>query len=252
MFDDTRSAILPRTDEARWGSLVLAFGLHGAVGVTLLLATLLVVHPVKIVEPPRILEITIPIEMQTSGGSPPLPAARTREPRPHAAAPVVVPEPIVQPEPPSDLPEPAPQPREGSEPGFDLGTGPGVPGPAFGTGPGTGTGSGVGPGDGPGEGSFGGEPLELSGEIEPPSLVVRVEPLYPHVARVAGIEGRVVLRAVIGPDGTVERIEPVSATNPILAGAAEQAVLRWRYEPALWRGTPVRVWVTVRVDFTLR
>jgi TonB family protein len=254
MFDDTRTAILPRSGSDRWGSLMLALGFHGAAGVTLLLAALLVVRPVEIFVPTDSIVVTIPIEIPASGGSPPPSAPVPSRPGPPSTTPTFVPDPLVASEPLPDIAAEDHEPWGGADLGFDLG--PGVGAPGVGAGPGgfgeTGDGHGFGPGHGPGVGSGGDGPVELSGEIEPPRLVVRVEPSYPSVARAAGVRGRVVLRAVIGPDGSVERVETVSASSPLLVGAAEEAVLAWRYEPARWRGQPVRVWFTVRVDFVLR
>lgn len=253
MFDDTRTAILPRTEGERWSSLFFAVGFHGAVGVTLLLAALLVVQPVEIVAPNEPLVFTIEVDIPASGGSPPPSDPAPSRPGTPATAPVFVPEPLVAQEPLPPIAVEDQEPWEGADVGLDLGPGVGPPGVGPGQGRGgTGAGPGFGPGDGPGVGLGGEGPVELSGEIEPPRLVVKVEPSYPAVARAAGIAGRVVLRAVIGPDGSVERVETVSASSPLLVGAAEEAVLRWRYEPARWRGQPVRVWFTVRVDFVLR
>lgn len=253
MFDDTRTAILPRSGGERWSSLMLALGFHGAVGVTLLLATLLVVRPVEIFVPTDSIVVTIPIDIPASGGSPP-PSAPAASPDRGATAPLLVPDPLVPPLPFEEAAVPDPAPWEGADLGVDLGPGVGLPG--IGSGPGgiggTGGGPGFGPGDEPGAGLGSDGPVELSGEIDPPRLVVRVEPSYPPAARAAGVRGRVVLRAVIGPDGSVERVETVSASSPLLVGAAEEAVLAWRYEPAHWRGQPVRVWFTVRIDFVLR
>jgi protein TonB len=245
MFDDTRSAILPGTEGDRWTSLLLAFGFHGAVGVTLLLAAVLVVRPVSIAPPPVVIEVIVPVDLPSSGGPPPRPASPRAG---RAAAPLPTP----------PMRDPVPVKPVGEEPvaqaspppwaGFDFDLGPGVAGPGAGLGAGRGTGDGSGPGEGPGQG----EPMELSGSVEPPALLVRVEPSYPQVARAAGIQGRVVLRAVVGTDGSVERVQVVSSPHPLLAQAAEDAVMGWRYRPATWHGRPVRVWFTVRVDFVLR
>jgi protein TonB len=254
MFDDTRTAILPPSGGDRWSSLMLALGFHGAAGVTLLLATVLVVRPVEILVPTESIVVTIPIDLPASGGSPPPSDPAPSRPGPPSTTPTFVADPPVVSEPLPDIAAEDREPWEGADLGIDLG--PGVGAPGVGAGPGgfggTGDGPGHGPADGPGGGLGGDGPVELSGEIEPPRLVVRVEPSYPPVARAAGVRGRVVLRAVIGPDGSVERVETVSASSPLLVGAAEEAVLAWRYEPARWRGRPVRVWFTVRVDFVLR
>ena len=75
---------------------------------------------------------------------------------------------------------------------------------------------------------------------------------YPRVARQAGLGGRVTVRAVIAPDGSVESVEVFSSTNPLFNDAAVEAVRRWRYRPALMNGRPVRVYFSVVVNFLVR
>lgn len=256
MFQDTRSAVALGPSESRLGSIGFALAFHGAVGITLLLAAVLAVRPVKIVEPPKdiVLEIRIP---PSGGGSPP--PSRPSPPTPAAAVPAVpdireIPPPPVL-APPTTVPdtiETAPTDMAG--PG--LGDS-GIPGPVSGSGSGSGsgdgTGTGAGPGFGPGEGSgLDSGPIEVTGEIEPPRLIYRVEPDYPAVLRAARMSGRVLLRAVVGLDGSVERVEVVTTPHEMFSRASAEAVRQWRYTPATIRGRPVRVWFTVRVDFVLR
>lgn len=82
-------------------------------------------------------------------------------------------------------------------------------------------------------------------------LVAAVRPSYPEVARLAGIEGEVTLRVLIGEDGTVRDLSPVLGP-PVLARAAMRAVEQWRYAPALVDGHPVEVVTTVTFAFHLR
>lgn len=107
-----------------------------------------------------------------------------------------------------------------------------------------------GPGDREGAGSSG-PPLLVSGDIEPPVLLHKVEPVYPEIARRARMQGRVVLRAVVGFEGDVESVEVLSATSPFLEDAAVVAVKQWRYRPARYHGLPVAVYFTVTVSFVL-
>ena len=80
-----------------------------------------------------------------------------------------------------------------------------------------------------------------------------VRPEYPEIARTARCEGKVVLQAIIGRDGTVTDIEVLSCSQPLLGfeDAAIEAVRLWRYEPALADGRPVDVYFTILVDFEL-
>ena len=79
-------------------------------------------------------------------------------------------------------------------------------------------------------------------------LIFKVDPEYPPVARTARIQGSVVLRAIIGTDGTVQQLQVVSG-NPLLASPALNAVKNWRYRPYLVDGQLVEVETTVTVNF---
>lgn len=82
-------------------------------------------------------------------------------------------------------------------------------------------------------------------------LIDSIAPEYPDVARLAGIDGEVTLRILVGRDGTVRDISPLSGP-PILVRAAIRAVEQWRYAPALIDGHPVDVVTTVTLAFRLR
>ena len=82
-------------------------------------------------------------------------------------------------------------------------------------------------------------------------LVRSVQPVYPDVAKRAGIEGRVLLKVVIAQDGIVKAVKVVSG-EPVLANAAADAVKKWRYQPTVLDGKPVNVVTTVAVEFRLR
>jgi TonB family protein len=81
-------------------------------------------------------------------------------------------------------------------------------------------------------------------------IVSKVEPLYPEAARTAGTEGLVVLDAVIGPDGDVKRLWPVSGSD-LLVQSATDAVQLWKFEPYYSSGKAVEVETTLAVDFRL-
>ncbi|MDE2880478.1 MAG: M56 family metallopeptidase [Acidobacteriota bacterium] len=83
-----------------------------------------------------------------------------------------------------------------------------------------------------------------------PTRIHGVPPVYPPEAQAAGIEGIVVLKATIGRTGEVIDVE-VQRSVPLLDEAAIAAVSEWRYAPLLVDGDPIRVQMTVSVDFTL-
>ena len=101
------------------------------------------------------------------------------------------------------------------------------------------------------------EPLRPGiGNVTMPELIEssKVVPVYPEIARVSRVEGRVILQAVIHEDGTVAELEVlrVSPDNFGFAESAVDAVEQWRYKPALQNGTPVDVYMTVVVEFRLK
>lgn len=78
-----------------------------------------------------------------------------------------------------------------------------------------------------------------------------VDPIYPVVARNAGIYGDVVLHATIDTKGKIASIRPVQG-HPILVQAATDAVKQWRYRPYVFNGEPVQVETTITIQFRPR
>ena len=91
-------------------------------------------------------------------------------------------------------------------------------------------------------------PVRIGGEIRPPVLLHRVEPIYPGLAVSAHVEGIVILEAIIDTDGTVQSLK-VLRSVPLLDKAAVTAVEQWRYSPVMLNGRPVPAILTVVVSF---
>ncbi len=95
--------------------------------------------------------------------------------------------------------------------------------------------------------------LEEDQVDEPPQVVSRTMPVYPPAALDRDQEGQVTLRLLIDADGAVRRVQVLSADPPgVFEGAAEDAVRRWRYTPAVYQGRRVASWYRQRVLFRLR
>jgi protein TonB len=86
---------------------------------------------------------------------------------------------------------------------------------------------------------------------ELPEAITRVAPDYPDIARQSGMEGTVMVQALVGKDGKVKDVRVVKSV-PVLDEAAVKAVRQWVFKPALSNNKPVAVWVAVPVRFTLR
>jgi len=63
------------------------------------------------------------------------------------------------------------------------------------------------------------------------SVILRVAPAYPALARNMALEGIVKMEALVAPDGSVKTVE-IKGGHPVLAQAAATAVRRWRWEPS--------------------
>ena len=94
-------------------------------------------------------------------------------------------------------------------------------------------------------------PIRVGGSISEPRKIRHVSPKYPAEALAAGVEGLVVVEAVIATDGTVRDIQ-VMRSVAMLDGAAMDAVRQWLFTPTLLNGTPVEVIITASVNFAIR
>jgi TonB family protein len=96
----------------------------------------------------------------------------------------------------------------------------------------------------------GNDELRVSSETMDKRIVTKVEPEYPEAARTAGLQGLVVLDAVIAPDGSVKRLRPVSGPD-LLVQSATEAIRSWKFEPYLFSGKAVEVETTIAIEFRL-
>ncbi len=86
--------------------------------------------------------------------------------------------------------------------------------------------------------------------LEESSLVYKVTPAYPAIAKATHTSGTVSLAATISKMGTIENLRVVSG-SPLLRQAAMDAVRQWRYRPYVLNGQAVEVDTTVQVVFKL-
>jgi TonB family protein len=84
-----------------------------------------------------------------------------------------------------------------------------------------------------------------------PEEIDRVLPRYPGIARREGVQGAVVVRGIVRKDGTIDDVEVIKDLPYGLGDAAREAVSRWRFRAATFRGEPIDVYYTVTVNFRL-
>jgi periplasmic protein TonB len=82
------------------------------------------------------------------------------------------------------------------------------------------------------------------------SLIRRIEPIYPPLARTARIQGPVVLAAIISKEGMIRQLQVLSG-HPMLVRAAVDAVSQWRYRPYVLNGEVIEVETQITVNFKL-
>ena len=92
--------------------------------------------------------------------------------------------------------------------------------------------------------------LRVSTAVEEGLLIRKTMPVYPTIAKAAGVSGTVALAATISKTGTIENLR-VTGGPAMLQRAALDAVSTWLYRPYLLDGKPVEVETTVNVIFTL-
>ena len=88
---------------------------------------------------------------------------------------------------------------------------------------------------------------------EAPELLTFVGPVYPELAREAGIEGTVMLRVLVDADGKVLSADVIrSDVTPAMEAAAMAAARRFVFRPAKQGTNPVSAYMAVPVTFKLR
>ncbi|HET9177525.1 MAG TPA: M56 family metallopeptidase [Terriglobia bacterium] len=93
--------------------------------------------------------------------------------------------------------------------------------------------------------------IRVGGLVQAPKLIKKTHPVYPPSAEEQGIEGSVIMRAVIGTSGQILSLSPYNGADPALIKSAMDAVRQWHYQPTLLNGEPVEVATTITVVFRL-
>jgi protein TonB len=92
--------------------------------------------------------------------------------------------------------------------------------------------------------------LPVSTGVSAGMLIGPIQPAYPQIARAAGIQGTVVIQAIISKSGRIESTRVLSG-SPMLQAAALDAVRAARYRPYLLNNQPTEVETTISINFVL-
>ncbi len=94
--------------------------------------------------------------------------------------------------------------------------------------------------------------IPVGGNVQATKLMRMVRPEYPEEARAAGVEGTVLIQAVISTAGNLLSAHVLNMqVHPALEKAALDAIQQWQYQPTLLNGVPVEVVTTITVNFRL-
>lgn len=85
-----------------------------------------------------------------------------------------------------------------------------------------------------------------------PEIKFQAKADYPEIARRAGLEGTVLVHALVDVHGRVDKTVIIQGVHPLLDKAAQAAALRCRFTPAKQRDFAVPVWVAIPYRFRLR
>ena len=92
------------------------------------------------------------------------------------------------------------------------------------------------------------DPIRISDSDAMKSVVQKVRPDYPAIAKQLKLSGRVVVDLTVAEDGTVEKAD-VIAGNPILGNAAKNAGKNWKFTPFQADGKISKAVVRINFDF---
>ena len=88
-------------------------------------------------------------------------------------------------------------------------------------------------------------PAAVGFEVMQRLLVHKVDPVAPAGGRIRGVA---VVSAVIGRDGSVIKVLPVSGPEPLVRSALD-SVQWWKFEPYRQNGVPVEVETSLAIEF---
>ncbi len=74
---------------------------------------------------------------------------------------------------------------------------------------------------------------------------------YPRLAQLQGVEGNVVIRALVGSDGCIRDYEIVSQSAGIFVEAVKNALPLLQFRPAFYQNQPVNAWIVLPFEFKL-
>ena len=101
-------------------------------------------------------------------------------------------------------------------------------------------------------GGMGRWPMKVGGGVLPPQKIHTPQPVYTEEARLARIQGVVILEAIIDEKGAVQQVKVLKGLPQGLSESAVETAKKWRFKPATLDGQPVPVYFNLTVRFSLQ
>ena len=113
---------------------------------------------------------------------------------------------------------------------------------------GSGNGNGIGPGSG---GNMGGGVYHVGGGVRKPEVLYSVDPEFSEEARKAKFSGNVLVDLIVDENGLPSHVHIARGVGMGLDEKAVEAVRQYKFKPATKDGKPVKVELTVEVNFQI-
>jgi TonB family protein len=95
------------------------------------------------------------------------------------------------------------------------------------------------------------EPPDFVEVEEQPQPVNTPAPVYPDAARKDGLEGTVWVKLWVDANGTTRKASILKSDAEIFNQPTIDAAMKWKFTPAVMKGKPVAVWVSVPFKFKM-
>jgi len=82
-----------------------------------------------------------------------------------------------------------------------------------------------------------------------PKLLYSVKPDYPNIAKMARVNGSVLMKAWIDTSGVVQRDIVMRSDADIFNQSVVDAVIRWKFSPLIYRGVVSPCWSEIPISF---
>ena len=93
---------------------------------------------------------------------------------------------------------------------------------------------------------------QISGNVKAPEKISAPDPVYTEEARMARIQGVVILQTIIDIAGNVTNIRVLKGLPSGLTESAVEAVKSWRFRPATLEGKAVPVHYMITISFSVQ